>query len=184
MDEGAVGGGYGGAKPKTPTKTPTKKSENLDLSPASKARICVLCSNAEPKPQYRYRLFKNEKMSDKTEACNRVEAALDISVQSLMYGDIICRLCDKTLKKIIKADTESAKLKVDMVENYVKAVENLKKKFGRTSSKRLLYCDAPEKDNKRLTSFDGNKENKPQVSKKTQAVNLEKESPSNVWVSQ
>ena len=176
---------HGGARPKTstPTKTPTKKALNVDLSPKSKDKICVLCSTIEQNPKYRFKLFKKGHGFEKTEACERVEVALDISIQSLLYGDMICRMCDAKIKRIVKADMESSKLKMEMTENYLKTVRSLKEKFGRTSTKRLMFSDSPEKTSKKVTTIDSsNKENMTEAKQRLFADKESKEKPSHVWV--
>ena len=57
--------------------TPIKEYTNIQYTPTTKKRLCVLCGKREENDNYRVRLFKNEK---KSEACDLVEKLLSETV--------------------------------------------------------------------------------------------------------
>jgi uncharacterized Zn finger protein (UPF0148 family) len=154
----------GGVVPKKPTQTPTKKTRNIE------------------------NVFK------KTAACGRVEKALDVTVESLMHGTIICKNCDREATKISKNEADSKKLNDESTrlcrtlrDKYESALIALKDKYGITTSKRLSHTNSPEKSTKRqLISSDHDKENKENTFRIRQPKFVQddkEEQPSKVWVS-
>ena len=70
--------------------TPTKEYTNIQYTPTTKKRLCVLCGKREENDNYRVRLFKNE---NKSEACDLVEKLLSIEISPLLHADSLCRNC-------------------------------------------------------------------------------------------
>ena len=119
--------------------TPTKEYINIQYTPTTKKRLCILCGKREEKDSYRVRLFKNEK---KSEACALVEKLLSIEISPLLHADSLCRNCHRSL---LTLQTNVHRHKA----NYEKTIESLKKTHGKTSKKRLPFENVfPVPDNK------------------------------------
>ena len=176
-----------GAKPKTPTKqTPTKKVTNIRIPDSRKIKTCILCTKEVINKNNRYRLFEN--VLKKNAVCVRVENALEVTVESLMYGEIICNKCDSLATAISTSQKQCEQLTVKIQEKkkqlwnmYDAALKKLSSKYAVTTSKRLTYASSPEKSAKRQLTV-CNKENitfrQPNFGK-TKGV---EERPSKVWV--
>ena len=118
--------------------TPTKEYTNVQYTPTSKKRLCVLYSKREENDNYRVRLFKNEK---KSEACDLVEKLLLIEISPLLHVDSLCRNCHRSLTLKTKVLYHKG--------NSEKTIETLKKTHGKISKKRLPFENVwPVRDNK------------------------------------
>jgi hypothetical protein len=88
------------------SKTPTKFSKVVNISPISKASICVICGKSIVNVSYRRKLFGGSK---KTENCLLIESALNVSIYRECSSHIACRRC---LEKVTQASKDIQQLQL------------------------------------------------------------------------
>ena len=115
---------------------PTKVYSRLDISPASKNRICVICSLSVENADVRRRLFCPSSQNwQKTKACLSLEFLLGVELdRNSVLTDIICRKC------------------FDRNETLVKKIVNVREGFE--CSKKKLYSERCTAYTKRMGKDD------------------------------
>ena len=133
-----------GAIPKTHKSSPQKTDNTLRKSSRSEQNydLCVLCQREELNPNYRRRLF--DENSAKTEACERIENTIGISIDFIFQAGIVCRACDRKILRLSTQEKESTQFKDICKENYEQSMSRFISKHGTETSKRLLLM-SPEK---------------------------------------
>ena len=122
---------------RTPSKTPVRLYKEVCLSPQERAEYCIFCGKRQMNSDYRRRLIS---CGIKTNNYHELQTFLGRNYE--MTTEMICKFC---YQKISNAN----KLKKQLITEYYDSHNQLKEKFGRTISKRLVLQSPNKKGSKR-----------------------------------
>jgi superfamily II DNA helicase RecQ len=134
------------ASTRTPTKTPTKLVRNVNISPSSKTKKCIICGKYEWNPDYRRKLFRGQ---DKTPVAQKIEKTLNVTIEQYLQTEIVCKKCvncvDNINKNIQTAHGEKLqdlhKKIHDLNVQFTNSQDELLAKYSSVSTKRLQKAE-------------------------------------------